>query len=117
MMHSKLRTIGECIHINHLYIDQAMNTTTYEIFNSYGKMFNRNEWDGMKLIEKALCKLNLGGEELPCQQVRDPYSSYFDATDTGINIPHSLHKRLMEDYMFRNMYTRYKAELCPGGFF
>lgn len=80
-------------------IDLAHNTTTVEMFYSYAEMFDQPQWHGMKLIEKALFNLE------------------FNDTDTGINIPHRIHKNLMEEYMFWNMYTDYKAELCPGGFF
>ena len=98
MMHNNLKSIGKTT--NYLFhLDQARNTTTVEIFISYSEMFNQDDWDGMKVIEKALFDLG------------------FNSTDTGIEIPHSIHKKLMEDYMFTNMYTDYKADLCPGGYF
>lgn len=74
-------------------IDTAKNTTIVEMFVTYSKMFNQDGWDGMKVIEKALYNLEL------------------NSTDTGIEIPHFIHKRLIEDYLFVNMYTKYKADL------
>jgi len=60
-------------------------------------MFNQTQWDGMTLIDKALNHLA------------------FNSTDK-IDIPHRMHKNLLSDFMFINMYTKYKADLCPGGY-
>jgi hypothetical protein len=62
-------------------------------------MFEGTKWNGMKLIEKSVNKEG------------------FDSSDTEIQIPLDIHEKLMEDYMFNNMYTNYKADLWPGGYF
>jgi len=62
-------------------------------------MFNQVDWTGMKIVEKAL------------------YNLVFNASDTGINIPHRMNKNLIEDYLFWNMYSEYSGELCPGGYY
>ena len=63
------------------------------MFVTYSEMFNQEEWDGMKVVEKALFNLVLND------------------SDTGINIPHRMHKNLIEDYLFWNMYSKYSPEL------
>jgi hypothetical protein len=97
MMHANLDTIGNINIFN--YVDAGHNTTTVKIFTSYAEMFNQDGWDGMKLIEKALFDLE------------------FNDTDIGIEIPHGIHKKILQDYMFWNMYTEYKADLWLGGFY
>ena len=62
-------------------------------------MFEQAQWDGLKITEKALFRLG------------------FNNSDTYIEIPHRMHQRLIEDYLFTNMYSRYNADLCTGGFF
>ena len=67
--------------------------TTVEIFYSYADMFTEANWDGMKIIAKAVYDVGLND------------------TDDTIDIPIKSHKKLIEDYLFNNMYTTYKAEL------
>ena len=82
------------------YIPNIAKETRYtKIFEYYALMFEKAEWDGLKITEKALFRLG------------------FNNSDTGINIPHRMHQRLIEDYFFTNMYSKYNANLCPGGFF
>lgn len=63
------------------------------IFTHYAEMFDQDTWDGLKVTEKALFRLG------------------FNYTDTGIFIPHRMHKQLIEDYLFTNMYSKYNAAL------
>lgn len=62
-------------------------------FIAYSEMFIQDEWTGMKVVEKAL------------------YNQVFDSTDPDINIPHHIHKSIIEDYLFWNMYSQYSPEL------
>lgn len=62
-------------------------------------MFNDSSWDGMNIIVKSYYNLGL------------------NSSDAKIRIPHRMHQRLLEDYLFVSMYTDSVASLCPGGYF